>query len=82
MTDLVPFLVYFLMFNFDLPEGLGRRASICLKVSIAVFALVSLLIHAQGALRWPPNAWSSTPNNVDVNRSRLWDWKDPPFLRT
>lgn len=82
MTDIVPFLVYFVTFNFHLPAGASRHASVCLSVSVAIFAAVGVLIHAQGALRTAPILWNVIPNDIELNRSRLWDWKDPQFLRT
>jgi hypothetical protein len=81
MTDVVPFLVYFVAFNFRLPAGTSRPARVWLSSSVAVFAAVGVVIHAQGALRTPPMYWNVIPNNIDQNQSRLWDWKDPQFLR-
>jgi len=82
MTDVVPFLAYFVTFNFHLPAAAGRRASMWLSVGVAIFAAVGVVIHAQGALRTAPNYWNVIPNNIDLNLSRLWDWNDPQFLRT
>jgi hypothetical protein len=82
MTDVVPFLVYFVAFNFRLPTGTSRPARSWLSFGIAVFAALGVVIHAQGALRTPPMYWNVIPNNIDQNLSRLWDWKDPQFLRT
>ena len=81
MTDVVPFLVYFVMFNFHLPAETNQRASMGLSVSIAIFAMVGVLIHAQGALRRGPWEWNYIPNDIDSNPSRIWEWKDPQFLR-
>lgn len=82
MTDVVPFLTYFVIFNFYLPAGASRRAARWLAVSVAIFAAIGVTIHAQGALRSAPASWNRIPNNIDLNLSRLWDWKDPQFLRT
>jgi glycosyltransferase involved in cell wall biosynthesis len=81
-TDIVPFLVYFTAFNFRLPATFRPQAQIALSSYIAVLALVSLLIHAQGALRPATLAWNVVPNNIDQNTSRAWDWSDPQFART
>ena len=81
MTDVVPFLVYFVAFNFHMPAEISQWARTCLSASIAIFAIVGVLIHAQGALRYGPWEWNYIPHNID-NRYRVWDWKDPQFLRT
>jgi hypothetical protein len=82
MTDIVPFLVYFTAFNFRLPETFRSRAQITLSTAVVVFALVSALIHAQGALREATWAWNVVPDNIDRDSPRLWDWGDPQFART
>lgn len=81
-TDIVPFLVYFTAFNFRLPVSFGSRAQAGVSACIAVLALVSLLIHAQGALRNETLDWNTIPSNVDQNTWRAWDWRDPQFART
>jgi len=82
MTDVVPFLVYFTAFNFRLPEAFRSRAQAALSTVIVVFALVSALIHAQGALRPATWSWNVVPNDIDQNVARAWDWTDPQFART
>jgi hypothetical protein len=80
MTDVVPFLAYFVPFNFHLPAGASPRARTWLSVSVAIFAAAGVLIHAQGALRSVTASWNVIPRPVDSDR--VWDWKDPQFLRT
>ena len=80
MTDLLPFLVYFTAFNFaEALYGPVRRAAVL--TSIGILAALSLVIHAQGALRTAPWLWNVSPDNIDRNPARNWDWKDPAFLR-
>jgi hypothetical protein len=38
-------------------------------------------MHAQGALDISGYAWNADPVSVDAHPERLWDWRDPPFLR-
>jgi hypothetical protein len=80
MTDLLPFLAFFTAFNVVM-ETYGRIRRIVVLTSASVLVALSLMIHAQGAIRWPPHLWNSSPNDIDQNPSRLWDWKDPAFLR-
>ena len=44
MTDVVPFLVYFVAFNFHMPAETSQWARTCLSASIAIFAIVGVLI--------------------------------------
>jgi hypothetical protein len=57
--------------------GLGRRG----KAAAGALLAVSLFMHAQGALCWPCVEWNAKPTRVRENQWRLWDWKDPAFLR-
>ena len=81
MTDIVPFLCYFVAFNFQLGDAVASWKRQAVAAVVAMFAAVSFLIHAQGALRNPPMAWNATPDNIDQNPSRLFDWSDPQFMR-
>ena len=52
--------------------------------SRALFGLalaVSLFMHALGAFCWPCVDWNSTPIGIRSSQQRLWDWRDPSFLR-
>jgi len=51
--------------------------------AIAFLALlaVSVFIHSRGARSADAYIWNVSPQNVDQNTSRLWDWRDPQFLR-
>lgn len=81
LTDIVPFLVYFVTFNFWLPAGTPRPTRIAVAGAVAVLATISIAIHGHGALQTAPSAWSTFPSDVDQNPDRLWDWSDPQFLR-
>ncbi|MEZ5785854.1 MAG: hypothetical protein R3D62_05095 [Xanthobacteraceae bacterium] len=82
LSDIVPFLVYFIAFNFRLPARFGNATQVAVSTCIAILAIVSVLIHAQGALRTEPWMWNVSPNNIDQNVSRVWDWSDMQFMRT
>ena len=70
MSDLSPLFALALV-------PLQRAARYALIPALAV----SLFMHAQGALCWPCVDWNSAPLELRHNESRLWDWRDPPFLR-
>ena len=81
MTDIVPFLGYFVAFNFRPPEWVSPIARSALFAFIGVFALISVVINAQGALRSAVWSWNVIPQNIDDQPSRAWDWRDPQFAR-
>ncbi|MTW18974.1 hypothetical protein GJ689_22510 [Rhodoplanes serenus] len=86
MSDVLPFLVWFLPFNvagLAGPHARPRMAGTVLIGTIlaGILAAASIGMHAAGALRREPHYWNATPVSVDHAPSRLWDWRDPPFLR-
>ena len=60
-TDIVPFMAYFTAFNLQLPSSFGYRARAAAWSGTIALAAVSILIHAQGALRMAPNFWNAIP---------------------
>jgi hypothetical protein len=86
-SDILPYLVYFLIpvIGALWPSGRmgmvrGRSASLV----VAVFGLTlaaSVLIHGRGARSYHGHDWSESPVDVDKAPARVWDWRDPPFLR-
>jgi hypothetical protein len=81
MSDVLPFLAYFLAFSLQW-AGSGRAwQRTTVAWCIAGFAVLSIVIHAQGALRWAPYVWNGAPISVDVQPARLWDWTDLQFTR-
>ena len=81
-TAIVRFLAYFTAFNLQLPPSFGRPTRAVAWSGTVALAAVSIVIHAQGALRTSPNLWNAIPNNIDQHPERLWDWTDPQFMRT
>jgi len=56
------------------PRRLARAAAVC--------ALCwSVLLAATGAFCYPAERWNNTPEEVDVRHWRLWNWRDPQFVR-
>lgn len=52
-----------------------------LALPVALLALFSVAMHTRGSTSKAPHRWNVDPVNVDAAPARLWDWKDPPFLR-
>lgn len=41
----------------------------------------SVGLAATGAWCYPQDNWNTDPNEIDRNHVRLWDWRDPQFVR-
>jgi hypothetical protein len=55
---------------------------LAVAVAVTLVALSwSVFVNWRGATRQSTTAWNFTPENVDLHPSRLWDWRDPQFLR-
>jgi hypothetical protein len=38
-------------------------------------------LAAAGACCYPAERWNTSPDDVDARHERLWDWRDPQFVR-
>ena len=61
-----------------LAGGWNWRPSQC---AFAALLAASVFAHAQGGLNMQAQLWNETPVGVDQHPDRVWDWKDPQFLR-
>ena len=79
-TDLTPALVLFLVpvvHHLQDRRPAWRPAAVVLGATI----LISVWVHGRGALRFEAQRWNATPVSVDEDPSRVWNWRDPQFLR-
>jgi hypothetical protein len=51
------------------------------KVACCVALAWSVLLAATGALAYPAERWNTDPTEIDRDHARLWDWRDPQFVR-
>jgi len=77
MLDIVPFLFFLLVPV--LARAKWQRSG--MAVALILLGGVSLWIHFLGAWRWEVWEWNSTPADINQAQARVWDWRDPPFLR-
>lgn len=56
----------------------SRRA---LRIVGSAALLWSIAIAATGAFCYPAERWNTSPADVDRHHARLWDWRDPQFVR-
>lgn len=74
-AEITPLLMFFLI---PVLQEYAKRGKP--KLAVAGFTLcvgIAVFIHSRGALVWAVEEW----NQPDVNPARVWDWKDPQFLR-
>ena len=80
-SDMVPYLVYFLIPVIALIPTLPARRRAVWVGGFAVLLAISFAIHYRGANTRAVYRWNSEPVNVDADPSRVWDWRDPQFMR-
>jgi hypothetical protein len=77
LTDFLPLLVFFI-----LPVWSAIRAGTILRVAFGVAVAAALWVQIVGACYYPRGYWDSLPVSVDVDRKRLWDWRDTTIRRS
>ena len=77
LTDFLPLLVFFI-----LPVWAAIRDGTALRVAFGVAVAVALWVQIVGACYYPRGNWDWLPVNVDVDRKRLWDWRDTTISRS
>lgn len=81
LSDMLPYLMVFL---FPVFQALGRIRSArkaALAGLLTLTVAVSVFIHWRGATSEAVYGWNAGPVNVDDRPARIWDWRDPQFLR-
>jgi hypothetical protein len=73
--------VYFLIPVVQAIRAASGARRVLATATFAALAAIGIAIHAHGAIDKRTWLWNSTPANVDYAPERLWDFRDPPFLR-
>jgi len=84
-TDMLPYLLYFLgKFVFELKAQSPKLRNLSLGL-IIVFSLFGSFVHG-----WAANnskgftstvSWNSIPNDIELNKDRIWDFCDLQYFR-
>ncbi|HEV8144867.1 MAG TPA: hypothetical protein VGP79_00725 [Bryobacteraceae bacterium] len=77
LTDIIPILILGLIPVLQRWETTGP----VLRIVFVAFTLVGLAIHQRGGWSGAGHEWNVKPVNVDQHTERVWDWRDPPWLR-
>jgi hypothetical protein len=79
-SDVVPYLVYFLIPAIAWIESSRGVARLAAGAVFGGVALISAAMHAQGALNMETARWNLFPEHIDLDPARVWDWRRPQFL--
>jgi hypothetical protein len=74
-TDVIPLLTLFLI------PVLQTSASKAWRGAFLLAAAWSIFVQARGATDFTVHRWNGEPTAIDRDQARVWDWKDPQFLR-
>ena len=81
LSDMVPYLTYFLIPVIARIGALPRARRAAWGTVFCCLVAVSFFINLRGATARAVYRWNADPVDVDVRPARVWDWRDPPFLR-
>lgn len=80
-SDMIPYLIYFLIPVFDALTRLTLRRQAISIAGILIAVVISYYIHYRGANAQEVLRWNTQPLDVDQYPGRVWDWQDIQFLR-
>jgi len=80
-TDMIPLFMLFLIPAIAYWQDMKGPLRTAACGVFAAVALWGVFTNARGATSVAANSWSATPVSVDLAPARVWDWKDPQFLR-
>ena len=80
-SDVVPFLAYFLIPVVARIARLSGARRAVWTIGFAGLVAISFAINFRGAMAPAVYRWNGAPVDVEVQPSRVWDWRDLQFLR-
>lgn len=78
-TDMIPFLIYFMVPAVNRFDRTGGGARLALAPLIAVLIGISFFANYQGTASDPARSWNVHPE-IFSHQDRLWDWSQIPYL--
>ena len=80
-SDMLPYLIYFIipaLAGLSTLRGARRTA---VMAGVVVMLVFSIFVHSRGANATGPMDWNGAPAPIDAFPARVWDWRDPQWLR-
>lgn len=82
LSDYLPFWIYLMIPAVEVFATLPRTKKWVWGGLALSLTVISIFIHYRGAnVERVMTEWNPYPANVDTHPDRLWDWRDPQFLR-
>lgn len=79
-TETIPFLIWFAARGYEDFFSSFRNSTSLRRIWIFL-CILSLTFHLRASVDPGPSLWNRFPKDVDSDPNRVWDWKDPQFLR-
>lgn len=76
MSDIIPWLLAIAALSFNS----AKKTNIYLLTILIITSGIGIFINTRGAYNPKTAEWNVSPDNIDSNPARLWDWKHPQFL--
>lgn len=80
-SDMTPYFIYLMIPFFDWLSGLSNPRKRSVWILSGILIGLSFFVHFQGATNALVYDWNALPIDIDKASWRVWDWKDPQFLR-
>lgn len=82
LSDYLPFWIYLMIPAAEAFATWPRNKRWLWGSGVLLLTSLSIFIHYRGAnVAAVMDEWNPYPANVDTHPDRLWDWRDPQFLR-
>ncbi|EQA45538.1 dolichyl-phosphate-mannose-protein mannosyltransferase [Leptospira broomii serovar Hurstbridge str. 5399] len=79
LTETIPFFLWFTLKGvLQLSEHI--RSNKAVRTFWLIACLLSFIFHFRASADLGPTIWNRSPQSIDANPSRVWDWHDPQFL--
>ena len=80
-SDMLPYLIYFVIPALAVLSKLSHVRRAAAQSSVAVLLAFSVFVHYRGANAAEPMDWNGSPAPIDSYPQRVWNWRDPQWLR-
>ncbi len=80
-SDMLPYLIYFIIPALATAAALRGVRRVAALSGLAVLLALSVFVHYRGANAPEVMDWNGSPAPIDAFHQRVWDWRDPQWLR-
>jgi MFS family permease len=80
-SDMTPYLVYLLVPVMASHRQRKGRRRLLVGLAFVLTTVASVFVHYRGAVSQHSDQWNARPVDIDTAPARVWNWRDPQFLR-